>query len=450
MLLPFLQPGLAHAQLEYVPPIHVAVYDTGRLHGILLLDTRDFHLRFGAPNHYPSTLQIIEPLRPWPPIFFANISPELKDTEGNLLQDFRYQEQIRQLTFFISIKSPKHSYTAYLFSDTHFVCLDTFADANKNIDGHDLRINAKGERLFMSVMDTLFDISGYSGKQSDTSALVTTQKIQISNSLGMLLFSWNPLEHIPISDHQQHHEQNMFTRGWDWSHGNSVSFTHDGNIIYSFRRLGVGKINRQTGKLLWKLGGKTPTLSLPEGGEFYRQHDFREIAPGIYSVLSNGDSLHPCRGIIYRIDEYSGKVTVIHTVEPQPPVFSLSLGSYQVSESNYVLNYGRYHSLDDRHSIFQMGDTSGKIYAVFSSPSLNFAYQVQHVTAWKPVRPEIINAAGTFRVRGAHTAVMWYKIDGSAAIRVSDAPEFKPREKGTYVATIKKGFGWLVSKPLMF
>jgi len=281
LLLLSLLPAFARAQLEYVPPIHVTISDTEKLNGVLLLNTRDFHLRFGAPNHYPSTLQIIEPLRPWPPLFFANIYPELKDTEGNLLQDFRFQQEVKQLTFYMSVTSPENSFSAYFFCDTHFVCLDTFTGTNMNIDGHDLRTNSKGERLFMTVVDTLIDISGYSGKRADTAALVTIQKIQVSDSHGTLLFSWNPLEHIPISDYQKHQEQNIFTKGWDWSHGNSVSFTHDGNIIYSFRRLGVGKINRQTGKLLWKLGGKTPTLSFPEGSEFYRQHDFREIAPGI-------------------------------------------------------------------------------------------------------------------------------------------------------------------------
>jgi len=73
------------------------------------------------------------------------------------------------------------------------------------------------------------------------------------------------------------------------------------------------------------------------------------------------------------------------------------------------------------------------------------------VTAWKPVRPEIINVSGIFCLsEEEHQAVTWYKLEGSSAIPVSNQTKFKPMEKGTYVATIKKGFGWLVSKPFVF
>jgi hypothetical protein len=73
----------------------------------------------------------------------------------------------------------------------------------------------------------------------------------------------------------------------NWSHLNSVRFANDGNIIYSYRHIGLGEINVKTGEIMWKLGGKDieKSISLPDSARYYLQHDFSQGEDGLYYVF---------------------------------------------------------------------------------------------------------------------------------------------------------------------
>jgi len=452
------------AQLEHVPPILAEIRDSQNLNGILLLNTSDYHHQYGAPNHYPSTLQIIDPLNPWPPIFFINAKPGGKGALGNgYYTNFFFHENSRLLSFYGSISTSNSPYGTFVISDTNFIILDTVAKNTRNADSHDFQINSKGERLYMTVVDSLLNLSAFSNNPVDTSVLVTSQMIQVIDKAGKVVFHWNPLEHLSISESYKKYkdltDNNPFTRGWDWQHGNSAGFTDDGNIIYSFRFLGVGKINRQTGKIMWKFGGKSPTIPVPAGGEYYLQHDFQEIAPNVYSLFSNGNkksnshkNSQPCRALVYYIDENRLSAKTLRIYEPDTTVFSISLGNYQTDENSElcVLNYGKYTNLQERQRSFEIVDTSGVVHATYTSPLLNFSYRAQYVRSWKPTRPVIFNESGTLKVTGFPYRVSWYLLDGLKLTHVSDELRYQPKSNGTYIATMRAGFGWLVSKPYVF
>ncbi len=446
----------AHAQLEYIPIISVEITPPYNPDGVILLTTKDFHVRNGAPNTHPSTLQIIDPKEPWPPLFFSHFDPKYKDIDGYNFQDFRFQPATKQLSFF-RVAPPGGGSSSYVVCDTHFMPLDSFSGSNGRIDGHDFQLNKKGERLYFSMIDTVLDASSFSGNPGDTAVLTTIEVIEIMNRDNRIVFKWNPLDFIPIHDtYQKLHDPSSLkpgTNGWDWCHSNSVSFTHDGDIIYSYRQLGVGKIDRETGKLLWKLGGKTPTIPVPSGGEYYQQHDFREIAPNIYSLFSNGDEDHASRAIVYSIDEKKLKAEVARIVEPSlASVYSLSMGSFNISENGMsVLNYGRYEVLAEKQPSFEIIDSTEVVRAVYSTPTLTFPYQVHLVQSWKPGnRPEIINEKGVLKVDSFHSFIKWFEVKGNEIVFRSEQFNFSPDHKGTYIAITEAGFGWMSSKPFEF
>lgn len=444
-------------QLEHIPRVQSEIMDSANLRGIVLITTRDNHSRWGAPNHYTSSLQIIDPLQPWPPLFFSNIKVSKTDIGTNgFFQDLRFQEEARQLTFFQASPDKKGgNRSMYFICDTNFAVIDSFRGSKGYITGHGFQINSKGERLYFANEDTVLDLSKFSGIAADSAVLVDIQLIEILDKNDSLVFSWNPLDHIPLSDtYVKLHEigeRDQLNKGWNWSRATSVRFTRDGNIIYSYRYIGVGKINRQTGQLIWKLGGKSPTIMVPENGKYYRQHDFQEIAPDTYSVFSNGNDENPCKVIIYKVNEKESKANVTRTIQPSPPVFSSHGGNYQVLDSGmYLLNYGNDISFGDWHPIFEFADTAGKVYAKYYLPCMNHTFQAHFVKSWKPVRPEVFNESGLLKVNGTSGSVSWYELKDSALIYLGESPTWKPERTGTYLATTKAGFGWLVSRPFFF
>ena len=48
------------------------------------------------------------------------------------------------------------------------------------------------------------------------------------------------------------------------------------------------KIDRRTGKIIWRLGGKKSDFAVDERAKFAWQHDFRQRRDGTYSVFDNG------------------------------------------------------------------------------------------------------------------------------------------------------------------
>src|SRR4029434_8991424 len=65
----------------------------------------------------------------------------------------------------------------------------------------------------------------------------------------------------------------------EWTHGNTVAETADGNIVVSFRNIStVVMIERATGKIVWSLG--SPPLA--------QQHDPRPLDNGNLLIFDNG------------------------------------------------------------------------------------------------------------------------------------------------------------------
>lgn len=448
-------PGMRlFAQLEYVPPVSVEIKPGRSLRGAILLNTTDYHDQFGAPKHYPSSLQVIDPAQPWPPVYFTCAEPGGKGIlgKGNFTT-FTYHEISNQFSYYSTISTGQNPYGVFLLCDQNFNITDTVGAGKFYIDSHDFQVNSRGERLYMILSDTTLDLSSYSKNPADTAMLVTSQMIVIDDKNGKRIFRWNPLEHIAVSESFRKYndlfDNNPYTKGWDWQHGNSAAFTHDGNIAYSFRFLGVGKINRNTGKIMWKLGGKHPTIPVPKGGEYYLQHDFREIAPDVYSVFSNGGKGdRPCRALVYRVNEETLKAELVRKYEPANPVLSISLGSYQTLDNGLcVINFGKYASLEPRQSMFEIIDTAGAVWAEYASPSLNFAYKVQYVTDLKLLQPVISETAGVLSISGLNYSVFWYRLNGSALEKAGSGFTYKPDQPGTFLAITKAGSGWFVSKP---
>jgi arylsulfotransferase ASST len=92
---------------------------------------------------------------------------------------------------------------------------------------------------------------------------------------GRVVWEWRSWEHLDFDTEiitaQDHRAE--------WTHGNTVAERPDGNLLVSFRNIStVAMIERQTGKIVWKLGG--PPLS--------QQHDPRPLPNGNVLIFDNG------------------------------------------------------------------------------------------------------------------------------------------------------------------
>lgn len=466
--------SFCNAQLNKLCPVSSTVYDQEKIKGMnLLLNTKDFApiLKPNTKTTITSSVQLVRASQPFPPLWFQMGNPETDTStffETTFLLDILIQKNGGNITYF---NDKGNSHTLVTIDTATLLSIDTLIDFPfitngkiiEPINPHDYQIDASGNKLIANQVLTVIDASCLSGLEKDSLRQAVINEILILDKKDSVIFKWNPLEHLSVCEMQWAYRNSSLNYGdiINWSHINSIRFANDGNILYSYRHIGLGKINRKTGEIMWKLGGKDKNaISLPDSVGYYLQHDFQQRSDGLYSVFSNGDTAHPyLEGLVYNINEIKKTATLVNRYKPQPSIYSFALGNYDCSDDICVINFGMYVPKNKEEKTQEIGQilAGEKIAASISATILNFPYQI-HTTKWNASqrRPKVTFKKGTLQSNsftGLHDYA-WYKIEGTTAISVGKGKTFIPAISGKYVVEAQQGAGqfksYLVSDVFVF
>jgi Arylsulfotransferase (ASST) len=197
------------------------------------------------------------------------------------------------------------------------------AAGSDQADQHDFVITPQNTALFWVYQGVPYDLTALGGPKDGVLFDGVIQEIDIAT--GKLVFEWKARDHVqPADSYAPLPEGESAHLPYDYFHANSVGLAADGNIIASSRHLWTTfKINRKTGALMWRLGGKKSDFKIDEKAGFAWQHDFRQRRDGSYSVFDNGagvgQPVHPySRGLVFKLDEVAKTSTfVAEYVHPQ-------------------------------------------------------------------------------------------------------------------------------------
>jgi hypothetical protein len=190
---------------------------------------------------------------------------------------------------------------------------------------HDLISELDGGYWILCDETRTMDLTAEGGVAS---ARVTGTAIQHVSGAGEILFHWSPFEHFLITDVDSLERVGSSV---NWTHGNSLDFDADGNLLVSFRNLNeVTKIDRGTGAVLWRLGGRRNQFTfVDDANAFAGQHSVRAYGPGRVMVLDNiGDELES-RAERWAIDAASKTARLLQSYGSVPRVRTLIGGSVQ-------------------------------------------------------------------------------------------------------------------------
>jgi EmrB/QacA subfamily drug resistance transporter len=135
----------------------------------------------------------------------------------------------------------------------------------------------RGDDAWVTVNKNLpMDLSKYGGAYNG--ALIDSAVQEYNLKTGKLLYTWDALDHIPLSDSQATLPTNGFP--WDAYHVNSIDVLNDGTFVVSMRNTWAAyKVDIRTGRIIWTLGGRHSSFKLGPGAAFQWQHDV-EAYPG--------------------------------------------------------------------------------------------------------------------------------------------------------------------------
>jgi hypothetical protein len=261
---------------------------------------------------------------------------------GKSLADFRVQEYQGSpvLTWWEGAVVSGHGQGECVIADQHYQVIKRLqAGHGYAADLHEFLITPHGTALITIYNQVQADLSSVGGSHQGLVFEGVIQEIDISS--GAVLFEWHSLPAVSVAES---HAPLPKTGAFDYLHINSVDLDTDGNLLVSARNTwAVYKVDRASGAVLWRLGGKRSSFQMGTGTKFEWQHDARRRPDGSISLYDDGSSPQEeprSRGLVLRVDEAAGSAALLRQYT-NGNILSSSQGNLQLLPNrNAFIGFG--------------------------------------------------------------------------------------------------------------
>jgi hypothetical protein len=159
---------------------------------------------------------------------------------------------------------------------------------------------------------------------------------------GRVLFEWHSAEHVELAESTMKAppvSQGEQAAPFDYFHLNSIAEDANGDFLLSARHTSaIYKVDRETGRVEWRLGGKRSDFAMGEGTRFELQHDARWQPDGTLTLFDNGEKgkgVHS-RVLVLRLDEDAKRATLVRTYVHPRKLFSETQANAQFLPNGHV------------------------------------------------------------------------------------------------------------------
>ena len=262
-------------------------------------------------------------------VFFAprTNGPMIVDNTGELIYyrpglrvtDFRAQRYRGKpvLTWWRRAQVGDYVESSYAIANSSYKVIKRFEAGNGyTSDPHEFTMASRDTAYVNSFRTVVMDLSAYGGLKKTPVMDNVAQEIDLRT--GQVIWEWHSLGNIRVPETYMPIPRKI-TRPFDYFHLNSIERDKDGNMLISARHTSaLYKVNRLTGKVMWRMGGKESDYRQANGIRYAYQHEFRRHANGTYSIFENGAAGGPLpnrakisKGFIFRINEKKKSATLV-------------------------------------------------------------------------------------------------------------------------------------------
>jgi hypothetical protein len=323
-------------------------------------------------------------------------------------------------------------YGKAIIADSSYNAIATISGGDAlSADLHEFVITPQDTALITAVRPRSANLSALGGPAKGTA--LTGSVLEIDIATGKVLFEWNSLDHVPVTDTYAGFSGSTASGGtaktpFDYFHINSIAVAPDGNLIISSRNTcTVYKIDRSSGEVQWRLGGKQSSFQMGPGATFWWQHHARPQGPSALSLFDDAASPQKetqSRAILLDLDTTTMRATLSRSYTHPAKLLAANQGSMQILPSGRVLvgwgNLPYFTEFAENGALvvegqFPVGDQS---YRAFT------ADWTGHPTD-KPAVAAQVNQAGGSVVyaswNGATEVESWTVLAGSTASQLQEA-----------------------------
>jgi hypothetical protein len=221
------------------------------------------------------------------------------------------------------------------------------ASEGYSADLHEFQITPEGTALITGFAPVAADLSSVGGSPNGELLDSIVQEIDIRT--GRLLWEWHAFGHVPLTASEA--GTPPANSPYDFFHLNSIQQLPNGNLLISARNTwAVYEISRETGKVIWTLGGKDSSFKMSSGTNFYWQHD-AHLQGNTLTLFDDGATPQEepqSRALTLHVDPVRFKVTVARVYTHSPGVLSDYEGSMQtLPNGNLFVDWGRAPDLSE-------------------------------------------------------------------------------------------------------
>jgi hypothetical protein len=231
-----------------------------------------------------------------------------------------------------SHEGPGHGQGFDYVADSSYRIVARVAAANGlDADSHEFRLTDRGTALITSYHTVPYDLSPLGGPVDGKVYDGIVQELDVAT--GRVLLEWHSLDHVPLTDSYQPVPRAAGTP-YDYFHINAVNPDGRGGLLVSARHTWtVYDLDRNSGAVRWRLGGKHSDFALGNGVQFRWQHN--PLAAGrdtirIFDNASNGNApVEASRVIWVQLDQARRRASLVRSFTHPAGLSAPSQGNSQ-------------------------------------------------------------------------------------------------------------------------
>lgn len=227
----------------------------------------------------------------------------------------------------------------YLLDRSYRTVATVKAGNGLQTDLHELTLTPQHTALITAYRRRDADLSSIGGDKHGSVYESVVQEIDVAT--GKMLFEWNSLDHVGVDESYTPASPEPM----DYFHVNSVALWDDHSLLISGRNTwAVYRVDRRSGAVIWRLGGKKSDFRIGKGANFEWQHHVRRVGPTAMTVFD--DAAVPVeerqsRALVLRVDESARRVSLTRAYTHPARLLAFYEGSVQIlPDGNVFVGWG--------------------------------------------------------------------------------------------------------------
>ena len=251
----------------------------------------------------------------------------------NYPMDFKVQQYRGEpvLTWCDSRVVGGHGFGEYVILDSSYREITRVQAGNGYMGDHHEFLITPRDTALLTIYDLVRgDLSSIGGLRDGKVWDSIAQEIDIET--GEVLLEWHSLDHVSVDETYAELPEDP-EEDFCYFHINSIDIDHDGNLLISSRNtFTVYKVDRETGEIIWRLGGRKSDFEMGLGTQTRYQHDARRQPDGTITIFDNG-GVHldgESFGIVLELDMEQMTATLAQRYAHPEDRFADTQGSVQI------------------------------------------------------------------------------------------------------------------------